>query len=260
MTLKEEATVAWYEHGISRIYYEEEGGGDPLLLLPGWSLSIRDLAPVRQALAPRYHVIAADAPGAGRSGPQPRKYTASYFHDDSRAFLGLLRDLRAGPTHVVGFSDGGEYALVMAELEPAAVRSIVAWGAAGRLAAPKELVAAFSEIVDNPIPPLQEFSGYLTSTYGKDNARAMAQSWTKALTEMIDAGGDISRERAEEIACPALLITGENDSIAPPGVVSELAGAMQNADFMEAKGAGHTVHHESPDWLIATIVAWLEKH
>ena len=115
------------------------------------------MQPIRQALTPRYRVIAADAPGAGRSEPQPREYTASYYEDDSRSFLALLDELGASPAHIVGFSDGGEYALVMAELQPAAVRSIVAWGAMGKLEAPPGMVEALGNVVDNPIPPLQEF-------------------------------------------------------------------------------------------------------
>jgi len=250
--------MAWFEHGTSRIYYEEEGGGDPLLLIPGLTLGIDDLQPVRQALTPRYRVIAADAPGSGKSTPQPRRYPASYYHDDSRSFLALLRELRATPAYVVGFSDGGEYALVMAELEPAAVRSIVTWGAAGKLAAP-QFVEAFGQVVDNPIPPMKEYSEYLKGAYGEENARLTVQSAAKALQAMIDAGGDISRERAGEITCPALLITGEHDFLAPPGAVSEMAGAMQRAEFIEAKGASHTVHHEQPDWLVKTVTDWLAK-
>ena len=251
--------MAVFEHGTSRIYYEEEGSGDALSLLPGWSLSIEDMQPIRQALTPRYRVIAADAPGAGRSEPQPREYTASYYEDDSRSFLALLDELGASPAHIVGFSDGGEYALVMAELQPAAVRSIVAWGAMGMLEAPPGMVEALGNVVDNPIPPLQEFSNYLKSAYGEENARAMTRSWAKAFGEIIDGGGDISRKRAGEIACPALLITGEQDFIAPPTAVSELAGAMQKAEFIEAKGATHMVHHDSPDWLAKMIVDWLAK-
>ena len=252
--------MAWFEHGTSRIYYEEEGSGDPLLLIPGWSLSIEDIGPIRQVLTPRYRVIAADPPGSGRSGPEPREYTASYYEDDSRSFLALLEKLEAPPAHVVGFSDGGEYALLMAELKPAAVRSIVAWGAAGKFDAPREFLEAFGQVVDDPIPPLQEFSSYLKDMYGQDNARIMVQSAAKAWGAIIDAGGDISRKRAGEIACPALLITGEQDStFAPPAAVSELAEAMQHAEFIEAKGAGHSVHHDSPKWLAETIVNWLSK-
>ena len=82
----------------------------------------------------------------------------------------------------------------------------------------------------------------------------------KAFRAIIEAGGDISRKRAGEIACPALLITGEQDFLAPPAVVSEMAGAMQRAEFIEAKGADHMVHHASPEWLAKTIVDWLSKH
>ncbi|HSP55890.1 MAG TPA: alpha/beta hydrolase [Dehalococcoidia bacterium] len=251
--------MAWFEHGTSRIYYEEEGSGEPLLMIPGWSLSIEDMAPLRQALAPHYHVIAADAPGSGKSGPQPREFTASYYDDDSRSFLALLHSAGAAPAHIVGFSDGGEYALIMAELEPAAVRSIAAWGAAGQQAAPPPMLQAFAEVVDSPIPPLQEFSDYLKSMYGENNARIMTQTVAKAWGEIIDRGGDMSRKRAGEIACPAILITGEHDFLAPPSIVSELAGAMQRAEFVEAKGATHTVHHEQPEWLTKTIADWLAK-
>jgi valacyclovir hydrolase len=251
--------VAWFEHGTSRIYYEEAGSGDPVLVIPGVTLSIGDMQFIRQALAPGYRVIAADAPGSGRSGPQPRDYPASYFEDDSRSFLGLLAKLVAMPAHVVGFSDGGEYALVMAELMPAAVRSIVAWGVAGKIAASPEMVEALAQVVDNPAPTLKDFSNYLKSTYGEENARAMIKSWIGAVREMIQAGGDISTKHAHEIACPALLITGQNDFFAPPAVVSELAGAMQNAELVEVKGASHSIHHEQPDWLAKTIVDWLAE-
>jgi pimeloyl-ACP methyl ester carboxylesterase len=99
--------MAWFEHETSRIYYEEEGSGEPLLMIPGWSGSIEDLGPVRQALTPRYRVIAADPPGSGRSGPQPREYIASYYEDDSRAFLALLAELGASPTHLVASAMAG---------------------------------------------------------------------------------------------------------------------------------------------------------
>src|SRR5205823_10969209 len=54
------------------IYYEEEGRGEPLLLLPGLAESIDMLRGVRRWLARKYRVIAAELPGSGRSQPQPR--------------------------------------------------------------------------------------------------------------------------------------------------------------------------------------------
>jgi pimeloyl-ACP methyl ester carboxylesterase len=38
-----------------------------------------------------------------------------------------------------------------------------------------------------------------------------------------------------------------------------MANAMPNAEFIEAKGASHPVHHEQPEWLVKTVVDWLAK-
>jgi valacyclovir hydrolase len=251
--------VPTFEHGQSRVYYEESGSGTPLLLLPGWGGSIEELAPLRDALNSRFRVIAADLPGSGKSGPQPRTYTLSYLEDDAHTFLAMVEALQAAPAHVVGFSDGGEYALLMAAIKPEAVRSIATWGSAGSLGDNRPMAEAMASIVDDPIPPMREFSTYLKSVYGEDNARVMTQSFAKSLLAIMDAGSDISRSRAANIACPSLLITGENDFLAPPSLVADMAGAIAKGEFIEAKGASHDVHHEQPQWLIETITGWLAK-
>jgi valacyclovir hydrolase len=249
--------VSWFENSGQRIYYTDEGSGDPVLMLPGWAGSIEELSPLGSTLASKYRVIAADLPGSGKSGPQPRQYAPTYLHDDARSFLAFLDHLGAGPAHIVGFSDGGEVSFVMAELQPAAVRSIVAWGAAGRIEAPPEMFDAMENVVDAPIEPMKEFSDYLKSAYGEANARAMARSFASAIRAINDAGGDVSRARAGEIACPALLIAGEQDFICPPGLVSAMAKDIQRGEFMEVKGADHAVHHSHADWLSETVVDWL---
>ncbi len=106
-------------------------------------------------------MIAADVPGSGRSGPQPRTYTPSYYHDDARVFLAMLDSVVASPACLVGFSDGGEYALLMATQRPEAVRSVVTWGSVGALPQAPELTEAFSALIDDPIPPLAAFSAYM---------------------------------------------------------------------------------------------------
>ncbi len=253
--------MAWFEQGQTKIYYEESGSGDPLLLLPGWGGSIGELEPLREALATNFRVIAADNPGSGKSQPQPRTYTPTYYDEDARTFLAMLESLAATPARLVGFSDGGEYELLMAALKPDAVRSLATWGAAGSLGTHAEMTDMMATVVDSPIPPMEEFSQYMKSTYGEDNARTMTQSTAKALRTIIEEkGGDISISRAGNISCPALLVTGENDFLASPALVSELARTIPNAEFVEAKGASHQVHLEQPEWLINTITSWLAKH
>lgn len=64
----EGADHGWFEYKGGRIHYEEEGSGDPILMLPGWAGSIDELSSLRKVLAPSYRVIAAVTLARGRAG------------------------------------------------------------------------------------------------------------------------------------------------------------------------------------------------
>ncbi len=254
--------MAWFEHGTSRIYYEAQSSGTPVLVLPGFFQGIEEFSGLRDALvAAGYRVIAADLPGSGRSEPQPRAYTATYFEEDTHAFAALLQHLVSGPVHLIGASSGGEICLLMAALMPGAARSVVTWGAAGMLNDPSgQLRQMMYNVVDHPNPSLQQFRDYLVSTYGEANARAMTQSVVGALSDIIKAGGELSRSKAGNITCPVLLIAGEHDIFAPPALASELAARIRTAEVLVAEGAEHNVYGERPEWLTQTILDWVGKH
>jgi valacyclovir hydrolase len=253
--------MSWFEHGTSRIYYEESGAGEPVLLLPGFSDRIEGHSTLRRALVPNNRVIAADLPGSGRSGPQPREYTASYLADDARSFAALMRSLGTGPTHLLGFSDGGEVALLMAEQSPDLVRSVLAWGACGTISDPDgQLRATMSGVIDHPIPPMQGYRDYLVTTYGEANARATTQNLVKAMDAIVAAGGDLSAEKAGDIACPVLLIAGEYDMFVPRALLDKIASRLRHGETIVVEGAGHDVHNARPEWFTRTVLDWLAKH
>jgi valacyclovir hydrolase len=254
--------MAWFEHGSSRIYYEAQGSGDPVLVLPGFSQGIEEFSGLRDTLVMAgYQVIAADLPGSGRSEPHPRAYTASSYEEDAHAFAALLQHLTSGPVHLVGFRDGGEISLLMAVLMPVVARSVVTWGAAGVLNDPSgQLREAIYNVVDHPIPSLRQFRDYLVATYGEVNARAMTHSMVAAMSDIIEAGGELSLSKAGNITCPVLLISGEHDIFAPPALASELAAHIRTAEVLVAEGAKHFVYADRPEWLTQTILDWLGKH
>jgi valacyclovir hydrolase len=253
--------MAWFEHGGSRIYYEEYGQGDPALLLPGFSQNAEQLATLRDALAARYRVIAADLPGSGRSEPQPRAYTASYYEDDARSFAALLDHLAARPAHLIGFSDGGEVVLLMAAQTPKIARSAVTWGAVGVISDPDgSLRATMYNIVDNPFPPLQSYRDFLVNYYGEANARAMTQSMADAMGAITEAGGEVALAKADSIACPVLLIAGEQDMFVPPALLSQSAARIRGAESVIVNGAGHDPLRSHPDWMAQTVLDWLQRH
>lgn len=253
--------MSWFEHGTSRIYYEEFGNGSPVLLLPGFSDEISEYpALIDSIVESGYRAIAADLPGSGRSKPQPRVYPVSYYQDDAHSFYAFVEQVIGQPTHLIGFSDGGEVALLMAVLEPAIVRSIVTWGSLGRV--PEEtrpMAEAIANVVDNPIEQLQGYSDRLKASYGEAIARAMTQNFATAIGAIMDKGGDISFSRANTITCPILLITGENDFLATPLFLSQLAAQIPSSEMVVVDGVGHNVYAERPEWLIQTILDWLAE-
>jgi pimeloyl-ACP methyl ester carboxylesterase len=255
------AAMAWQEVRGERIYYESTGRGDAVLLLPGWAGSIIEFGQLRQELSMGFRVIAADLPGSGRSEPQPRQYAPTFYLDDAQTFRTLLDALDVDAAHLVGFSDGGEVALLMASLRPGQALSVVTWGAAGQVVAPPAgQLDAIENLVDDPAEPLADLAAYLVEAYGVDIARAMASSWGRALRAIIEEGGDISFSRAADIRCPSLLLTGTDDPVCPPSLVQKMADAMPHSTFREVPGAAHDIHRSHQRWLTSAIATWLGDH
>jgi valacyclovir hydrolase len=250
--------MAWFERDGVRIHYEEQGSGDPVLLLPGFAGRIEELASVIDGLSPEFRVVAADLPGSGQSEPIPRAYTPDYYQDDARTFVKFVGEVIGEPAHLVGFSDGGEVALLMAIEDSSIARSVAAWGSAGSL--PEEaagMASAMGEIVDHPMPGMEGFRDYFVGAYGEENARRTTRSWSVAMGGIIARGGSLARDRAGEITSPVLLITGEQDELAAPALVRDLAARIPGAQVVVASGAGHGVSWEQPEWLNNTLLAFL---
>ena len=254
--------MAWFEHGNSRIYFEETGAGVPVLFLPGLTDSIERYSELRQVLAAAgYRVIAADLPGSGRSEPQPRAYTRDYYQKDAHTFAALLKHLAAAPAHLIGFSDGGETSLLIAIQSPGSARSLIVWGAAGALDDPEgQLVNTFATLIDNPIPRMAPFRDYLVSVYGEANARSTTQSVAGAFREIVAGGGNISQSRAGEIKCPSLVIAGAHDPFFTRELVAALADKIPDARLEYLEDVGHDVYGERQEWLTQMILNWLATH
>jgi valacyclovir hydrolase len=252
--------MPWHGPDGHRLYYEDTGRGEAVVLMAGWAGSIIELSHLRAALSAGFHVIAVDLPGSGRSEPQPRSYTAGYYHDDARALLGLLDALGVSVAHLAGFSDGGEVAVLMAGLRPGLALSLFTWGAAGKIETTQDELTALENAVDQPADGLATLAAYLATAYGADNARIMTRSWAQAMRDLVAAGGDISRYSAHLITCPALLVAGTYDPHCPPGLTQELAALIPKGQFLEAPDAGHAVHLSHAAWLTGQLTRWLASH
>ena len=126
-----------------RLWYEDAGSGDPVLLLHGFTGTARShLGEQIDYLAGDYRVLAFDLRGYGHSSPKPRQFGADFYHQDALDAAALLDSLAVGQAHILGYSDGAELAVLLAILRPDLVRSVVAWGVTGVFGPEIEQVAA----------------------------------------------------------------------------------------------------------------------
>lgn len=243
------------------LHVEDSGIGEPLLLMPGFTESISDLQGVRAELEKSHHIIGVDLPGSGASTPIPRAYTKDFYEQDVRTVAGLLDERGIRDARVAGFSDGGEVGLLLAARRPDLVRCLVSWGACGVIGPwVGPWLASLAQVIDSPSEPMKKWRDLLIAKYGRDNARETMRSWTKAVGELLDAGGDISLRSADQITCPVLLITGERDDGNPPEAIRALAERISSSDAIVVERAGHSVHRDRADWFVPTIVNWLAAH
>ncbi len=63
-----------------------------------------------------------------------------------------------------------------------------------------------------------------------------------------------------EVRCPALLILGARDIMAPPRAAKELAEALPDVQTITLPGCGHSMMAEEPDAVLDALVAFLTRH
>ena len=68
------------------------------------------------------------------------------------------------------------------------------------------------------------------------------------------------RTRLQEIDIPAVVITGEDDRLAPPHLGQELAEGLPQASFHAVKAAGHMVMLERPNQVLNLIHAFYQRN
>ena len=95
-----------------RLYYEVYGSGEPLLLIHGNNESIVSFDKQIPVLSKSFMVVALDSRGQGNSTSDNTKLTYELFADDVNKLLDFLEIKQA---NVLGWSDGGNIALILAQ-------------------------------------------------------------------------------------------------------------------------------------------------
>lgn len=236
-----------------RLYYEEQGTGAPILLIPGTGSDADAWGSAPDELARLGRVIVYDRRGCTRSErPAPyRRTTPAEQADDAAA---LLDGLGALPAIIIGRSYGGEVALQLAVRFPERVRALVLLEGGG-LALSSEAGAFLAWMADRIRAAVTargpEAAGeVLLRTVLGDAGYEAASPALKArvaangpaiVAEMEGLQDDqLEAGRLREITCPALVITATS-SPAPFRRLSEaLTAALPNARLALVEG-GHLI-------------------
>jgi 3-oxoadipate enol-lactonase len=258
--------------GISqqRLYVEEHGEGEPLLLIEGLGQSMwawREQIPV---FARGHRTIAFDTRGTGRSPVPDEPYGIDELAQDAA-------DVLEGRTaSVMGLSMGGYVALTLALARPELIRSLVlvGTGAGGpdRVPRPQDVRDAYAAATGLPFDEYGRRTMPLTFSPG----------WTERnperFEEILAARGehptpDVTLDahllacyafyargcEVERIDAPALVVHGDADVIVPVQNGRALAARLPNARYVELPGHGHNVQLEDPATLNRLVLEFLTE-
>jgi pimeloyl-ACP methyl ester carboxylesterase len=250
--------------------YREAGTGPALCLLHGISSQSSSWVHQLDALAPRFHVIAWDAPGYGDSDRLPADVPAASDYVESLA--GLLDALGICRMLLVGSSFGALIAGAFAATRPDRVMGQVLLSPAGGygLADASERKAKLAGRLQRlarlgPQGLAQDLPVGMLSQRASTEARALA-AWSTARIRP-DGYSQAARtladgrliEDARKYPGPVLIIAGTEDRITPSAGSEVIARAFQHGTFRLVENAGHLCHLDVPA-LINSAIADMAQH
>ena len=107
-------------------YFIEKGQGEPLILLHGNGEDCSYFQGQIDAFSKLYHVYALDTRGQGKTPRGDKPFTIRQFADD---LLGFMDEHHIEKSHLLGFSDGGNIAMIFAIRFPDRVDRLILNGA-----------------------------------------------------------------------------------------------------------------------------------
>lgn len=216
-----------------QLYYEEYGAGPPLLLLHGNGGSMHDFAANIPYFAQHYRVLAVDSRAHGQSPDPGDSLSFEQMADD---FAALLAARHLDSTYVLGWSDGGINALLLALRHPGLVRRLAATG------------ANLSPDSTALTPALwhQQQRGYLDNKAHPPTDPKGRNDWKVFLLDVFQPHVPLLALR--NVAAPAFIIAGDHDVITLPHTVA-IYQALPRAWLWIVPHCGHaTLQERAPEF------------
>jgi 3-oxoadipate enol-lactonase len=257
-------------HAGIRLWWEEEGAGEPLLLIMGLGATLEWWARIRPALAARYRAILFDNRGVGRSDVPPGPYSIPVMADEAAA---VMTAAGLPSAHVFGLSMGGYVAQELALRYPGRVRSLIlaCTSCGGRDAVRAEPEVASALGARAKMTREEAACGMVPYTFDSSTPRErIEEDLAIRLGAHVPAEGYFAQldairawpgahARLKEIAAPTLVIHGESDRLVPPENGRILARGIPGAQLVMLPQASHIFLTDQPEPARDAILAFLNR-
>jgi pimeloyl-ACP methyl ester carboxylesterase len=243
--------------------------GPGLLLVHGTGAdAVSNWAPLVDAVAGRYRVVAVNLPGAGAT-PEP---DGSLTTDDLAArVVATAHAAGLDRFHIVGHSLGAVLAVAVAARRPDAVLSLVAhagWVRSG----PRErhlfdlwtrLLRADPSLLAGHLVGTAMAPSHLESL-GTEGVADLVAGFTAMLDSRIlpqlDLDGRVDlTDHLAAVRSPTLVLASAQDYVVPPNHQRQLTDGIPGASYREVPG-GHALPFEDPPRFAALIAAFVDSH
>jgi pimeloyl-ACP methyl ester carboxylesterase len=236
-----------------KLYYEMRGEGAPVVLLHGGINTLETtFANLMPELARKYRVVAVEQVGHGHSPDTEAPRTYAEMADDTAALLGHLGISRAD---LVGWSDGGIIALLVAVRHPERVRRVVASGANIRLdALSPGFVKWVTEVTpgDKSLTRLREAYERVSPDGPAHWPTLLARDRALWLQPVI-----IEKEKLAAVKAPTLVVSGDGDSV-PVEHAVEIFRTLPEAQLCVLPATGHNTFVPRAAWLLPMLTSFLD--
>jgi 3-oxoadipate enol-lactonase len=254
--------LPFLENQGAKIYWDEQGSGDPLMLIMGLSYPSYMWHRTRPSLARRYRTIALDNRGVGQSDAPSGVYSIALMASDVAAVLDAAG---VHDAHIFGVSMGGMIAQEFALNYPNRVRSLILGSTTpGGPDAVLGDPAALQILRREGMTPEEAKEAILPYIYDSatprkfiDEDMAIRMKWYPStqgyLGQLQGVIGWESYTRIGQITAPTLVIHGESDRLVPPANALLIAERIPGARLVLIPRASHIFSTDQPD-LAATAV------
>jgi 3-oxoadipate enol-lactonase len=239
---------------VERMAVEIEGEGEPVVMIHGLGGTSNAFTPLLPAFT-RHRTVRFDLPGSGRSPRVEGPLSLQLFVE--RALL-VMQRAAVERAHVVAHSMGTIVAAHLAATEPGKVASIALFGP---LLAPSEpartaIRARAAEARKGDMQPIADAllrSSVSAETRAKRPAavafvrESLMRQDPEGYARTCEALAEMQPADTSRIECPALLVTGDEDVVAPPQSVRMMGERISGSRVEVLRGCGHWTPVEKPE-------------